>query len=160
MNISVVAGIADLAAALGVIASLIFLALQIRQNTETVKNSHWEATLQRDNTHTARTLDEHVANIVQKGRKSYSGLTDSEKLVFESWIYEWTMVYEGLTIFSTKGILRPEVKDVADQELEWYFCAPGVREWYLSENRRPITSDLAVRIDKVIPSATSVAATS
>ncbi len=42
-----IANLADLIAALGVIGSLVFLAIQVRENTKTVRNTHWENHLNR-----------------------------------------------------------------------------------------------------------------
>ena len=47
MNISEIAAIADVLAAIGVIASLLFVALQVRHNTKATRNQYWLSSLDR-----------------------------------------------------------------------------------------------------------------
>ena len=82
MNLSNIADIADLLAAAGVIATLIFLAMQIRQNTKAVQNTRWESYLDRLANNFARPMNEQVATVIVKGNRSFAALNDTEKQIY------------------------------------------------------------------------------
>ena len=77
MNASIIANYADVLAALGVIASLLFVAFQVRRNTKTVHNQQWLSTIDRRAENFSRPLDERVATTLDKGKKNFNGLSTS-----------------------------------------------------------------------------------
>ena len=91
MNLSAAADLADLLAALGIIATVIFLALQIRQNTKALENTRWESYLDRLANSFARPMDERVATVILKGNRSFNALSDAEKLVYSAWADEYIL---------------------------------------------------------------------
>ncbi len=70
MDFSIIANFADVLAAIGVIASLIFLAVQVGRNTHEVKNSHLQSSQALMASHQSRTQNEQTAAIIQKGKNS------------------------------------------------------------------------------------------
>ena len=86
MNLSLIADYADVLAALGIMASLAFLAWQIRKNTAELKNTHQESLIDRYNSLHSRLYDQITAAVVLKGRQSFELLEGVERLAFESWM--------------------------------------------------------------------------
>ena len=109
MNVSDIADFADILAAIGVIASLLFVAFQVRRNTKAIRNQHFEATLDHLASQFSRSLDERVATIIDKGRKNFNDLSDPEKLTFGAWANEYIMGASRLTSFGQQGLLDPAV---------------------------------------------------
>ena len=150
MNPSLIADYADVLAALGIILTLGFVALQIRQNTNQIKNANAERSVGRDIAFHGRALDKETAAIIEKGQQSYKGLTESERLAFEAWMFEFVLGVALLWRLSGQGVLIPGLRDLPEQRARWMFRHPGVKEWWQSENRVPITAYVVARIDDVI----------
>ena len=150
MNVSLIADYADILAALAIIASLVFVALQVRQNTAELKNSHWEGVIDRVNGFHARALDGETAKIIQKGRQGFNDLDDVERIAFEGWIHEFVTSMAAVRGLSKTGVLRPQMLEAADQRVRWMFRHQGVREWWESQDRVPFASDTAAGINDLI----------
>jgi len=132
--------------------SLIFVAVQIKASTLEMKAAHWESLLDRISNLTSRTLDRDVAGIVQKGLKSFNGLSDTEKVVFASWAHEFVVTASQQRRMGALGLLRPALVNVANERLiiTWLFKAVGSREWWKGQNRIPLVRDLEATIDELI----------
>jgi hypothetical protein len=150
MNISVAADLADLLAALGIIATVIFLALQIRQNTKAVKNTRWESYLDRLANSFVRPMDERIAAVILKGNQSFNTLSDTEKLVYSAWADEYVLSVALLLTYRDQAVLGSITTDTADRRLAWFFGVPGSLEWWRHNRRHPVPQHVETRINRWI----------
>lgn len=150
MDFTLIADFADVLAAVGIIASLAFVAFQVRQNTNELRNAHWESVVQRVNMFHSRAFDKETAIILDKGKKSYRQLEDPERLAFEGWMHEFVLGYGTAQTLIGQGILKPEFGRVADQRARWLFRHAGAKEWWRSEDRVPFAPNTAARIDELM----------
>ena len=120
MNISFIADFADVLAALGVIASLLFVAFQVRQNTSTVRNQHYESILGRLADGFSRPLDGQVAETLDKGRRNFEDLTAPEKLIFDAWANEYVMSIFNVATLSRQGLVDPGIAAMVDRRIKAY----------------------------------------
>ena len=138
MSISEIAAIADVLAALGVIGSLLFVAFEVRQNTRTVRNQHWESHMIRLANTFGRQLDNHVATVIEKGRSNYDDLTGPEKVVFNAWASDYVANVSGSVGFYRQHILGPDTAVLAERRLEWLFKDSGAIQWWHDPLRHPV----------------------
>jgi hypothetical protein len=82
MNLEQYAQIAEIIASIAVVASLIFVALEIRKNTRQPEIANRNALVDRFNAVYLQTNDLGLANLVAKGRESCSDLSAGEKISF------------------------------------------------------------------------------
>ena len=83
MNWEAVGALAELLGAFGVIASLIYLASQIRQNTNAVRGSAHESSVSRNTTWTvAIGSSPQVADLFVRAHQDYQALSSPERLQF------------------------------------------------------------------------------
>lgn len=146
MSLASVAAVADLLAALGVIASLLFLASQIRQNTRALANQNWLAIVERIAEQTTRTLDRAVAETVSRGRESYESLDAADKIVFDAWAYEFIICVNRHIGFNEQG-MKPEIEAMTERYLSWFFASQGNRAWWTADDRRPFPAHYERVID-------------
>ena len=137
MNSSDIAAFADVLAAAGVIASLLFLAFQIRAHTKTVRNQHYESMLDRLTNNFARPLDEWVATTLERGKQNFEDLSAPERLTFDAWANEYVVCVTNIATLGSQGIFNPGVAAMVDRRLEWFFKYPGVRQWWRGSDRHP-----------------------
>lgn len=129
MTLEQFASLAEIIAGIGVIISLIFLATQVRQYTEETSNSNWALCLDRYITMASRGLTEELASVVTRGRKDYKGLSETEQFMFGSYMIEVALAHEAL-VFLGNQVLRPDIREVPDKTLKYWFSQPGVSDWY------------------------------
>lgn len=153
MNLNDLANIGQVIGALAVVVSLIYVALQIRQNTNAVRSA------------TAQTVHEHFANwyhllasdpalsqIAANGLRDYQSLTEAERVRFIA-------VFMSFLSYSQNAFLKWREKLLDSQLwLGWEFvimnlvCAPGGKAlWkergymFGEEFRRYVDNDLMKR---------------
>jgi len=150
MNLPMIANLADLLAALGIIATVIFLALQIRQNTKALENTRWESYLDRLANSFARPMDERVATVIVKGNRSFNTLSDAEKLVYSAWADEYILSAALLLTYQDQAVLGSMTTNTADRRLAWFFGVPGNLEWWRHDRRHPVPQHVETRINRWI----------
>ena len=102
MNGDALAAIAEGLGAVGVIATVIYVALQIRHNSEAVQGATEQALMTQEMALFAL-LAEH-ANIFRRGRESLDALDADELLVFEFLVSAFMSQLYSDTCFSVAGI--------------------------------------------------------
>lgn len=117
MDFSLIANSADLVAAFGVIASLIFLAVQVRRNTNEVRNSHLQSSQALFASFRSTTLDLRVAEVIEKGKQSFHELSQVEKMVFTSWMHEFMIVSDNFVRLGRDGFLAPGMAEYAEKRI-------------------------------------------
>jgi hypothetical protein len=131
MTFSQFSEFADLLAAFGVIASVLFLAWEMRKSTEQSRLTNWHATHSATREHKRRTDDPYVADVVDRGRANFDALSSSEQVTFGYWMEEWIQAIEGLTVTSSATSKRyDDINRVAIEVMAATFAYPGCRTWW------------------------------
>jgi len=153
MSLSDLANIGQVIGAIAVVISLIYVALQIRQNTSAIRSA------------TAQSVHEHFANWYQsfardaslaevgvKGLKDYSSLSEMEKARFVSTFMAFLSYGQNAFLKWRQGLLAPSLWLGWEQVLMNLLGAPGGKSlWkerhYLfgEEFRRYVEDDLMKR---------------
>ena len=153
MSPSTVAAFADVLAALGVIASLLFLAFQVRQNTQAMRNQHWQAVVDRVMDNAARPVEQGAAATIAGGKADYRALDAAGQEAFSAWAFEFIVANDRNISFGKQGLLEPDVAAMGERNLAWFFNFPGARQWWRSKDRRPVPASFEVIIDEALARA-------
>ncbi len=130
--LSTLADIADLLAAAGVIASLIFLGVQLRdQNRETGLNN-WRELLVTLTDFKAVTNDPYMADLVTRGHLDYHALNAAERTTFGNYLEQGIHIIGNFekhsgTVPSQMQDLRYPVHNLMLDHL----ATPGARAWWI-----------------------------
>ena len=109
MSLEDLGNIGELVAAVGVIASLIYLALQIRQNTKAVRrSSHQSAVEGFTNVNSILLQDSEATQIVTTGLQHPEELDANELTRFERWVGSLLAHMENLFFQHRDGIIEIE----------------------------------------------------
>jgi hypothetical protein len=130
MDLSRLADLADLLGAIGVIASLLFVAYEVRRNTAEARRANWESSIDRFNALWSRTSGEQTADVLHRGRQSFLGLSGSEQIVFSNWYNELCLTYETMIVLGNEHVLGDKLTGLAMRHLQYYFGFAGAREWW------------------------------
>lgn len=136
MNWDAIGAVGELLGAFGVIASLIYLALQIRQNTESVQvASHRGVADQFQRTNLALVEDAKIAELLAEGVADIAALSDVDRLRFEGFLLSIFRTYEELYQLHRKGLVDDELWDSREQSMMQWLSYSGVRSWWFGEQR-------------------------
>ena len=122
---------AELLAAVGVIASLLFVALEIRKNTAQTRQANWGNAADRFNAVYAQTNDIELAELVVKGRESYHDLSEAEKVSFGHYLEQLCIAIEALLVHGESlAHGREAMMALAKKHLSFHLGFPGAKQWY------------------------------
>jgi len=150
MNWEVIAAIAQVIAAIAVIPSLVYLAVQIRnQNKESRRAAanvlmlHW--------TDFRKSISDSadLAAIHLRGLESFDDLNPVEKLRFGSALGRIFILSEGLYLFYLDGALGPELWKTFEQTTADLVAYPGAQAWWATRKHWH-TAKFRALVDRMI----------
>ena len=150
MSWDAIGAIGELLGALAVIATLAYLAKQIRQNTDAVLVQTYSALSGRVSASNAGPQTEYLGGILERGRQSYRNLAPAEQLSFGYWMLERVMMYEA--VVDSPEATNTSVIESSNRNLRHLFSAPGVREWWQSDDREDISGRMRDYVNDLIES--------
>jgi hypothetical protein len=135
VNWDAIGAIAELIGALGVILSLLYLALQVRQsgsqvvqNTAAVRASTYQSIVDTVANHGAQFLqNERLADITFRGGKDYQSLTDAERRLFDVNIANFLQAFSAAQYHYESGLLPKDEWYGFRNLLAFQFQSPGNR---------------------------------
>ena len=145
MTIEDMGNLGDLIAAIATVATLIYLAQQIRRNARSVEGSSIQAILELEITTNA--LKAQHANIYRRGCASILDLNDDERVVFEQ------VVSAEMSLFNSayKQVQNGLMDDDASFDRDWirfYLKQPGFQDMW-SEIRSAYPNEFGQHLDNV-----------
>ena len=146
--LTVLADIADLLAAAGVIGSLIFLGLQLReQNRETGLNN-WRELLVTLTDFKGITNDPYMADLVVRGHENYHALSQTEQLSYGLYLEQGIHIIGNFEKHS--GTVPSQMKDlhfpVRNLMLD-HIGTPGARAWW--KESKPLGRFLPATVEMI-----------
>ena len=131
MNWDAIGAIAELLGAVGVIASLVYLATQIRQNTATVRASG-SAAQSKINETVPVLLAQHAAarELYVRGLQDYESLTAEEARQFEAVLGLTMNGLQQSQFLRTDGALPDDAWNFSVKTLRWHVGLPSFRHFW------------------------------
>jgi hypothetical protein len=131
MDLVVISTLAQILSAVGVIISLIYLAIQVRQNTSTVRNStHHALTVSRLDYIAMVVQSPELSRILRIGSQDLSQLNEDEQYRFNLIMYYLFSAGENFYYQHRQGALDAEQWERWCGTLRNYFTQPGIRAWF------------------------------
>jgi len=131
MNWEMIGAIAQLAAAIGVIPSVIYLAVQIReQNKErrravvNLLTGQWSDLVKSVND------SAEFAEIFLRGVRSFEDLDPVSKLRFSAFFTRFFKNYESMFFYHLDGTLDAPLWSQVERTISDYVAYPGVKDWW------------------------------
>lgn len=152
MNWDAIGAVAELLGGIGVIASLVYLSVQIRQNTNSVR-----AAAAREVLHEAQRIliqissDPELAELNRRGGADRSSLSDAERYRFDTLVLAALRNGESLFIQSKRGVLSDADWDGLRETIRLLLRTPGFQE-SIAEGRSQLNRDFALFLDSLINS--------
>ena len=150
MNLQSLAYIGEIIGTVVVILSLVYLAVQVRQNTEAQRTENYARALERLAAFQSMlSKDGDISIIFSKGLGAYSKLTTQEKLRFNWALYEAFGAFEFMFHAARKNSIDEEIWSRWSDATAWYLTFPGVHTWWKSRPL-PFTSSFSLFVDSLL----------
>jgi hypothetical protein len=134
MNWQAIGAVAELIGGVGVIASLFYLAIQIRQNTRSVRSASYHAVVANLSALSALSgaagRDVDAANIMLAGGANPEILNPKEFNQFRLLMTSLFRSYENIFYQHSQGMIDSSVWRGWENSMTRLFWLPGVQEWW------------------------------
>lgn len=131
MTLDQIVAISQAVAAVGVILSLVFLAIQLRQNTMAVRSSSIQNLVQSLSATAQVNVDnEYLVPIMLKARTDPHGLTEEERARLHFWFIMSIRRFEGVYFQRKLGLVDSEIIDGFERSHLSIIASKSGRAWW------------------------------
>ena len=123
--------IGSFVAAIATLATLIYLAIQIRQNSDAVKSAAAQSVLESLNEAIQSAASTpQLARVVALGQTDYERLSEDERQQFLIWLFGWFRIIEQAHHNYVLGHFEPRIWNGYARHIRSVMRAPAVRRWW------------------------------
>ena len=144
MNLLELGALAQIAGAIAIIISLILVLIELRKTLQQHLLSNTLArSIEVEKMHYQQ-MDESMANLIVKGRKSYVGLDENEKIRLESYVLQKLAIYSrGYAIAAASAYGQPtqHLKHRIKTNAEDFLSYRGIQECYKELEKRDLINE-------------------
>lgn len=140
MSIEQWGAVGEIIGGIGVIATLIYLAIQIRANTKATRGATESAILRYGREITSAPFgDKESAELFLRGASNFDSLDEIERSMFTNRIGPYFLFWYDAHIQYRNGLISTELWDTFEKDIPGLFMSPGTHEvWELLRNSFPI----------------------
>jgi len=150
MNVSELANYAEVIGGVAVLISLIYVAIQIRQNTAVVRTSNY-ADLSFKVSEFNQLIAENgeLADIYIRGIDSYADLSAIEQTRFNMTISRLMQAIQAMFHLRQRGYIDSRLAQTNFDSVALFLAAPGLQEWW-QDNRQWWEAEFQHFVDEMI----------
>ena len=131
MNWEAIGAVGELIGAVTVFLTLLYLAIQIRQNSQAVKNTAAQALLSELNgCLRLGSSNPDTARAVILGQTLFDELSEEGRAQFITWIFAWMRTIELAYFQYVQGYIDEEIWEGQVAHLQQITHAPAVKKWW------------------------------
>ena len=131
MNWEAIGAVGELIGAVTVVLTLLYLAIQIRQNSQAVKNTAAQALLSELNDCLRLgSSNPDTARAVILGQTLFDELSEEGRAQFITWIFAWMRTIEQAYFQYVQGYIDEEMWEGQRAHLRQLIQAPAVKTWW------------------------------
>ncbi len=131
MNWDAIGAVGEAVGAIGVVATLGYLAMQIRQNTGATRAASHHAVIEALNQgNLAQAQDAELAQIWVSGLKDRGVLTEAERQRFDSLCLTYFHVFDSLWYSAKVGTAERDLLLSEEKGFVYLMDSPGVYDWW------------------------------
>jgi hypothetical protein len=149
MNWEAMGAVGELLSAVVVIASVIYLGIQIRENTRVSRNEAYRDMVDIWNV-LLKTLANADSQAVVKALASYETLESHEKFNFDNLMTMLVNTLEGTAEVNDENFIIDDVMEPVEGYVAHYFTYPGTHEWW-RRSKGGFTPKIQGWIDRKFP---------
>jgi hypothetical protein len=131
LSLETLANLGEFVSGVAVVVSLVYLAFQVRQNTQSLRTENYARALDRVATMQARWSADAELNLVMgRGVLDTASLSPQQRIQFAWAFYEMFGAFEFMYDQAQAGALQAHVWERWAATLSWWISLPGVQSWW------------------------------
>ncbi len=130
MNLLELGALGDLIGGVAVILTLLYLAVQVRQNTISLQTSAYQQWVALHGQTFAGLQDKELSDIVLQGCIDSRNLSEDTYIRFMTWVRQYMYMQQGQYYLYVKGVIDKDIWDSNLADLVGVYKFPGVRQWW------------------------------
>ena len=150
MTIQDLGSIGEFVAAIATLITLLYLAIQIRQNTRSVRSSTYQAVLDSSNRMNQLLGEPDLQRIYRLGRKDPKQLNEEDLIRFQWLLGQLLNLYEGLFLQHQQGAIDDDFFLNRFATFHHIICQPGPRAQWEASGRRYYSLSFVRRVDELL----------
>lgn len=153
-QLETLAYLGEIVGAIAVVVSLIYVAIQVRQNTQAQRTENFSRALDRVAAMQANlSQDSEAAAIMAKGVEDPATLAPRERIQFTWGMYELFGAFEFMYLAAKTDAIPDEVWQRWSSAVSWWLAFPGIRTWW-QIRPIPFTDSFSAYIESLLASDT------
>ena len=150
MTLEDLGNIGEFVAAILVFVSLLYLAIQIRQNTKSVRTSTYQAVLESSHRVNELFADPRIERIYRVGRKDLRQLKENELAQFKALVSNIIGFHEALFLQRQQGAIDDDFFVNRFSSFHYIISQPGVRAIWEERGRNYFARSFVKRVDELL----------
>ena len=131
MNWEAIGAVGEVLGAVAVVLTLVYLAVQIRQNSQAVKNSAAQTLLTEANESLrVASSDPATARAVILGQTLFEELSEEGRAQFVTWMFAWMRTTELAYFQYVQGYIDEEIWEGQRAHQQQLIHAPAIKKWW------------------------------
>ena len=147
MNWEMLGALGDFIGGIAVVISLVYVGLQIRQNSNSVRAASQIAIKQLSTEITNQLSAPDMARIYVRGIKSSSGLEPEDRVRFHSLMLSLFGSYEAAFYQRHYGTISSSSHNAPGHQAHFHLRQPGVREWWDGGGRETFSPEFVASLE-------------
>ena len=150
MTLQDLANLGEFIGSVAVVLSLVYLAIQVRQNTASIRTENFARALERVSAMQSLLFENRdLAQLQAQGVLDPSALTRAERLQLTWWLTEAFGAFEFMFHQAKGGALPDEVWARWSATIGWWLSLPGVQAWWQARPT-PFSGSFTAFVDVLI----------
>jgi hypothetical protein len=155
MTISDVGSIGELVGGIATIATLIYLAIQIRENTRLSSRQALDHGVDRLSEWGGRFVDNPEAlQLYLDGLEHFESFSDTQKHQYHFIMAEVLMIIEALREHAKNDSIKDETAKVLDPRIQFELRGSGAKAWWKEMAREKFAGDFSAHVDMLLEAQT------
>ena len=150
MTLEDLGNIGEFVSAIAVVVSLLYLAIQIRQNTKTARTSTYQAVLEASHRVNEYFADPRIERLYRVGRRDLSQLKEDELAQFKALVGNVVGFYEALFLQRQRGAIDDDFFLNRFSSFHYIISQPGVRAVWEERGRNYFARSFVKRVDELL----------
>ena len=147
MNWEAVGASAELVAAIGVLISVAYLSIQVRANSEEVRENTLQSLLEKSVDLLGSPVNQHPDLLLARRKASMSELTEDQSVIFQNWLMRNFQFFELVYLQYKKGRIDDEVMESYRRRIASWIERSIVQQWWA---QKPLfTESFVVYVDSI-----------
>ena len=154
MNWEAIGAIGEIVGAVGVIVTLLFLTIQLRQNTKALRADSFRGVFEMGHSSTTMIIESpEISDLYLRGRQDYSSLSPSDQQRFHYLMAQRVHSIQSMFLYHEANDHKSIFGGMGASQIRRAVQDPGVLEWWEARGKAVFPEDFQSYVQEVIDSS-------